>query len=446
LHQLLGYLPEITLVSILVLMSLVVLLNVRVAKLTRESSQKSEDIAGLEKLLLSEASKSQASQQFVQQTLMQNQQQIADFKMKLLRQHAEQGEKQQALLQQHHLQFSQNQTKSVEQLTSILSKQAQQSREEQANSLKANTEQLNSAMDKLSKATDERLQQISEQVEKRLADGFDKTTKTFNDILKRLALIDDAQKKITELSSNVVSLQEVLADKRSRGAFGEVQLTALIRNVIPEKHFKLQHTLSNGKIADCLLLLPEPTGNVVVDAKFPLESYRKMTELNIGESDRKLAERQFKQDIKKHINDISDKYLIEKETSDGALMFLPAEAIFAEIHGHYPELVEYANDKRVWIVSPTTLMAILTTARAVIKDKATQEQVHIIQAHLSELSKDFSRFRTRFDNLAKHIDQAAVDVKQIHTSAGKISNRFEKIEQVNIDEGSTELLQEQSLI
>jgi DNA recombination protein RmuC len=445
-HQILEYLPQIMSAGVLIVLILLTFITIKIAGVTREVNNKSQEIAALEKLLLSEASKNQANQQFIQQSLMQHQQQIADFKMKLLRQHAEQGEKQQVSLQQHQTEFAINQAKAVEQLTTILSKQAQQNREEQANSLKSNTEQLNTAMEKLSKATDERLQQISEQVEKRLADGFDKTTKTFNDILKRLALIDDAQKKITELSSNVVSLQEVLADKRSRGAFGEVQLTALIRNVIPEKHFSLQHTLSNGKIADCLLLLPEPTGNVVVDAKFPLESYRRMTQLDISESDKKLAERQFKQDIKKHINDISDKYLIEKETSDGALMFLPAEAIFAEIHGHYPELVEYANDKRVWIVSPTTLMAILTTARAVIKDKATQEQVHIIQAHLSELSKDFSRFRTRFDNLAKHIDQAAVDVKQIHTSAGKISNRFEKIEQVNIDEGSTELLQEQSLI
>jgi len=229
-------------------------------------------------------------------------------------------------------------------------------------------------------------------------------------------------------------LQEVLNDKRSRGAFGEVQLNGLIRNVLPEQSFKLQHTLSNGKIADCVLFLPEPTGNVVVDAKFPLENYRKMMDFELAEPSRKAALRQFKTDIKKHINDISDKYLIDNETADGAIMFLPAEAIFAEIHGHQSELVEYANKKRVWLASPTTLMAILTTARSVLKDEATRKQVHIIQAHLSDLAQDFNRFKGRFANLAKHIDQAAVDVKQIHTSADKISNRFEKIEQVELQD------------
>ena len=253
-------------------------------------------------------------------------------------------------------------------------------------------------------------------------------------------LIDDAQKKITELSSNVVSLQEVLADKRSRGAFGEVQLNALIRNVIPEQHFALQHTLSNGKVADCALFLPKPTGTVIIDSKFPLESYRKMTDNLIADTDRQLAERQFKQDIKKHIKDIHSKYLIEHETSDGAIMFIPAEAVFAEIHGHHADLVEFANKQRIWLASPTTLMAILTTARAVLKDEATREQVHIIQAHLSALAEDFSRFRLRFNNLAKHIDQAAVDVKQIHTSADKISNRFEKIEQVELNQAKVESL------
>lgn len=245
-------------------------------------------------------------------------------------------------------------------------------------------------------------------------------------------LIDDAQKKITELSNNVVSLQDILNDKRSRGAFGEVQLTSLIRNVLPEQHFSLQHTLSNGKIADCILFLPEPTGNVVIDAKFPLESYKRMMDEAISSLDRKAAERQFKLDIKKHINDISDKYLIEKETAEGAIMFIPAEAIFAEIHAHQTDLVEYAHQKRVWLTSPTTLMAILTTSRSVLKDEATRKQIHVIQGHLGHLSQDFSRFKTRFANLAKHIDQAATDVKQIHTSADKISNRFEKIEQVDM--------------
>lgn len=372
------------------------------------------------------------------------QQQIADFKLKLLRQHGEQGEKQaqllhshseqlKATLHEHHVSFNSNQVKSLEQLINQLTTMTKLGREEMAKSLHLASAQMTKRIDELTISTDNRLKDISGQVEKRLADGFEKTTKTFNDILQRLALIDDAQKKITELSSNVVSLQEVLSDKRSRGAFGEVQLNSLIRNVLPEQHFAIQHTLSNGKIADCILFLPEPTGNVVVDSKFPLESYKKMADNSLGEFDRKAAERQFKLDIKKHINDISDKYLIEKETADGAVMFIPAEAIFAEIHAHQSDLVEYANKKRVWLASPTTLMAILTTARSVLKDEATRKQIHVIQAHLSHLAADFSRFKGRFANLAKHIDQAATDVKQIHTSADKISSRFEKIEQVEIN-------------
>lgn len=371
-------------------------------------------------------------------------QNIADLKLKLLRQQAEQSEQLKTTLHEHHVSFNDNQIKSLEQLISQLSNMTKQGREEMAKSLHLASEQMTKRIDELTTSTDNRLKDISGQVEKRLADGFEKTTKTFNDILQRLALIDDAQKKITELSSNVVSLQEVLSDKRSRGAFGEVQLNALIRNVLPEQHFAIQHTLSNGKIADCILFLPEPTGNVVVDSKFPLESYKKMTDNSLGELERKAAERQFKLDIKKHINDISDKYLIEKETADGAVMFIPAEAIFAEIHAHQSDLVDYANKKRVWLASPTTLMAILTTARSVLKDEATRKQIHVIQAHLSQLAADFSRFKGRFANLAKHIDQAATDVKQIHTSADKISNRFEKIEQVDLatDKESVALLSE----
>lgn len=337
-------------------------------------------------------------------------------------------------LNTHKEQFNRNQITAINQLVEHLNQSTKLSREELSNSLKDNADVLAKQMGELTQNTDKRLQDISAGVEKRLSEGFDKTTKTFNDILQRLALIDDAQKKITELSTNVVSLQEVLADKRSRGAFGEVQLNALIRNVLPEKHFSIQHTLSNGKIADCMLFLPKPTGNIVIDSKFPLESYKKMMDVSVAKSDRKLAERQFSVDIKKHINDISDKYILANETSDGAVMFIPAEAIFAEIHGHYPELVEFAYKKRVWLSSPTTLMAILTTARSVLKDEATRKQIHLIQEHLSHLGADFMRFKTRFNNLAKHIDQAASDVKQIHTSAEKISGRFEKIEQVDLQD------------
>ncbi|XQW86202.1 DNA recombination protein RmuC [Thalassotalea piscium] len=370
-------------------------------------------------------------------------QQLSDFKIKLLRQLADSSERQSqsvstlnekllSVLHQHQQTFTNSHNKAFEQLMKHLNENHQTNREEQSKSMIASSEQMAKKINELTQSTDNRLKEISDQVEKRLADGFEKTTKTFNDIVKRLALIDDAQKKITELSTNVVSLQEVLSDKRSRGAFGEVQLNGLIRNVLPEQSFRLQHTLSNGKIADCALFLPKPTGTVIIDSKFPLESYRRMTDIHLGDADRKTAERQFKIDIKKHINDISNKYIIENETSDGAIMFIPAEAIFAEIHGHHSDLVEYANQQRIWLTSPTTLMAILTTARSVLKDEATKEQIHIIQAHLGELATDFGRFRHRFDNLAKHIDQAATDVKQIHTSANKISSRFTKIEAVDL--------------
>ena len=286
-----------------------------------------------------------------------------------------------------------------------------------------------------------RLAEISGQVEQRLDKGFEKTTETFTDVVKRLAMIDEAQKRITELSTNVVSLQEILTDKRSRGAFGEVQMAGLIRNVMPEGSFSLQHTLSNGTRADCVMFLPDPTGNLAIDSKFPLNSFQKMMDDEATETERAVAQKQFKLDIRKHINDISIKYIIENETADGAIMFIPAEAVFAEIHAHQPELVEEANRARVWMVSPTTLMAVLTTARAVLKDSATRKQVHVIQEHLVNLAKDFDRFRKRMNNLSKHIKQANKDVDEVHVSANKISGRFERIERVEITEEEVELLE-----
>ncbi len=296
------------------------------------------------------------------------------------------------------------------------------------------SEELGKRVTALTDSTDQRLKEISGQVEKRLSEGFEKTTETFSKVLEHLTRIDEAQRRITELSNNVVNLQEVLADKRSRGAFGEVQLEVLVRNLIPERHFFLQQTLSNGTRVDCLIKLPEPTGDIAIDAKFPLESYRGMTNADASDQDRSRASAQFKIDIRKHINDIANKYIIPGETSDGAVMFMPAESIFAEIHAHFPDLVEEAYSKRVWMVSPTTMMAILTTARAVLKDAATREQVHVIQKHLQMLSKDFGRFQMRMDKLARHIKQAHQDVDDVHISARKISDRFGQIEQVELDE------------
>ena len=214
-------------------------------------------------------------------------------------------------------------------------------------------------------------------------------------------------------------------------------------NVIPDAHFSLQHTLSNDRIADCVLYLPEPTGTVAIDAKFPLESYRRLSDYEIGEHERRQAQRQFKQDIRKHIRDIAARYIIPGETADGAMMFIPAEAVFAELHAHHPELIDEAHAAHVWIVSPTTLWAILNTACSVLKDAATREQVDIIQEHLGLLGNDFHRFRERMDQLASHIEQANEDVQRVHTSAVKISNRFDKIERVELEpsDGSTGQLQ-----
>lgn len=332
--------------------------------------------------------------------------------------------------------FDEHQLQSLKLLHDSLQKGMSEIRQQIIEILNQNTDNLGKRVDKLTSEVDLRLKEISGQVDKRLADGFEKTTATFMDVIKRLALIDEAQKKITELSSNVISLQEILADKRSRGAFGEVQLSALIRNVMPEQSFAFQHTLSNGKRADCILLLPEPTGHVVIDAKFPLESYRKLTDNTLTENVRVIHERQFRIDIRKHIQDIASKYIISGETSDGAMMFIPAEAVFAEIHGHYPDLVEIAQKARVWMVSPTTMMAILTTARAVLKDAATRKQIHIIQKHLAHLAKDFERFQKRMDDLTKHISQVYKDAADVQTSSRKISSKFMQIEKVELNETS----------
>jgi len=338
----------------------------------------------------------------------------------------------QAGLNKHRESFDGRQLEALKTQQENLTQGMAEVRKQVTEALLQNGNDLGQRVDALTRSTDERLKEISGQVDKRLNEGFEKTTATFTDVVKRLALIDEAQKKITELSGSVVSLQEVLADKRSRGAFGEVQLASLVRNVMPESSFSFQHTLTNSARVDCMLFLPEPSGDIGIDSKFPLESYKKMTDLEVAETDRLMAEKQFKKDIKKHIYDIANKYIIPGETSDGAVMFIPAEAIFAEIHSHYYDLVEEAQRASVWLVSPTTLMAVLTTARAVLKDSATRKQVHLIQDHLIALSKDFSRFQTRMDNLSKHIEQASKDVDEVNTSAKKISSRFDKIERVEM--------------
>ncbi|WP_334106686.1 DNA recombination protein RmuC [Methylobacillus sp.] len=293
--------------------------------------------------------------------------------------------------------------------------------------------QLTNTIEVLSKTVDGRLEEIGGKVSERLDEGFKKTNDTFVRVMERLATIDEAQKKIDGLTTNVVSLQELLGDKRSRGAFGEVQLEALVRNVLPVTSYAMQHVLANGTRVDCALFLPEPTGTVAVDSKFPLENYHRMLDRDITDAERIAAQRQFKADVKKHIDDIAGKYIIPNVTSDGAVMFIPAEAVFAEIHAYHPDIVDYAMSRRVWVVSPTTLMAVLNTARAVLKDVETRKQVHIIKDELGKLSKEFSRFDVRMKKLADHIRQAHEDVQDVHTTSQKISRRFAQIERVELE-------------
>ncbi len=323
----------------------------------------------------------------------------------------------------------------TEMLAQTLAKLAEQGREDQKliqDSFRNATQHLATSIESLSKTVDARLEQIGGKVNERLDEGFKKTNETFVSVMARLATIDEAQKKIDGLTTNVVSLQELLGDKRSRGAFGEVQLEGLVRNILSPQAYEMQYSLPNGTRADCVLKLPEPTGMVAVDSKFPLENYHRMFDA-ASPAERLVAEKQFKADVKKHVEDISGKYIIPDVTSDGAVMFIPAEAVFAEIHAHHSDVVDYAMQRRVWIVSPTTLMAVLNTARAVMKDVETRKQVHIIKDELGKLGKEFGRFDERMKKLADHIRQAHEDAQDVHTTSQKISKRFTSIEKVELE-------------
>ncbi len=320
----------------------------------------------------------------------------------------------------------------LEKLHTTLAEQGKAEQELIQSTMRNATLQLVSTIDNLAKAVDSRLEQIGGKVSERLDEGFKKTNQTFIDVMARLATIDEAQKKIDGLTTNVVSLQELLGDKRSRGAFGEVQLEALVRNVLPVNSFAMQYTFENGTRADCAIFLPDPTGTVAVDSKFPLENYHRMFNAKLSDAEQAAAEKQFKLDVKKHVDDIAKKYIISNVTSDGAVMFIPAEAVFAELHAYHSDVIEYAMNKRVWVVSPTTLMAVLNTARAVLKDVETRKQVHVIKEELGKLSKDFGRFDVRMKKLADNIRQAHENAQDVHISSQKISQRFAQIERVEL--------------
>ena len=296
---------------------------------------------------------------------------------------------------------------------------------------------LNDDFNKQSERIDNRLNVINERVNQRLDDNFEKTNKTFNNVLEKLAKIDEAQKKIDSLSTDIVSLQGILTDKKSRGIFGEVNLTHILSSVFGEKNdkvYQLQYTFENGSIADAVLFAPEPLGLVAIDSKFPLENYRIMVDKNQDKLSREAATKLFKSDVKKHIDAISSKYIIPGVTSDQAIMFLPAEAIFAELNAYHQDIIEYAYKKRIWLTSPTTLMSTLTTIEVIIKNQERDKYAKIIQEELQKLSIEFSRYRDRWDKLSRSIETVNKDVLDIHTTTEKISKRFDSINKVDIKE------------
>ena len=278
--------------------------------------------------------------------------------------------------------------------------------------------------------------ELNEKVDMRLNEGFKKTNETFQGILERITKIDEAQKKIEQLSTNIISLQDILSDKKSRGCYGEVQLHTILASVFGDKNdkvYQLQYTLPNSSISDSVLHCPEPLGMVCIDSKFPLENYQRMMDKTISDIERDGYEKAFKADVKKHIDAISSKYIIKDVTSDQAIMFLPAEAIFAEINAYHPDLVTYAQKKRVWLTSPTTLIATLTTIEVILKNIERNKYTQVIHQELEKLSVEFTRYRTRWDSLSKSIIKVNKEVEEINTTTEKITKRFESINKVELD-------------
>ena len=299
------------------------------------------------------------------------------------------------------------------------------------------TKNINENFEKLSQKIENRLDIMNMKVEERLSKGFEETTKTFGNVLERLSKIDEAQKKIEALSSNVVSLQDILTDKKSRGIFGEIQLYQILSSVFGEKNDKLyqkQYKLSNGNIVDSIIFTPEPLGNIAVDSKFPLENYRKMYNNDLSQIERENARKDFVTDLKKHIDAISSKYIIKNETSEQAILFLPAEAIFAEINAYHTDIIEYAYKKNVRIASPTTLISVLTVIQVMMTNLERDKYANIIQQELEKLNVEFTRYRTRWDNLQKDIEKVSKDVKEINTTSNKISKRFTEISNAKFEE------------
>ena len=309
--------------------------------------------------------------------------------------------------------------------------------ESQATAQKLIGEQLQAQERAVTKMVDERLTEVTRRVGENLQKTSDKSTETMGQLQERLAVIDAAQKNITELSAGVVSLQDILSNKQARDAIGQTQMEDLVRNMLPSSAFEFQATLSNGKRADCVIRLPNPPGLIAVDSKYPHEAFMR---LNAAKDDREQAsaEQAFRSDVIKHIRDIADKYIIPGETADTAIMFVPAESVFAELHDRFPMVVEEGFRRRVFIVSPTTLMATLNTIRAILKDARMREQAHVIQTEIAKMMEDVARLDKRVGQLATHFDQTQRDIKDVLTSTGKIVKRGVAIENIQLEPAADE--------
>ena len=287
---------------------------------------------------------------------------------------------------------------------------------------------------------EERLAKVQLQMTENLSHSSRRTAQSLGDLQQRLSTIDKAQEKITKLSGDVLSLQDILSNKQTRGAFGEIQLTDIVSKALPSDGFQLQATLSNGKRADCLIKLPNPPGPIVIDSKFPLEAYEALRNAS-SETEISSAVRLFRTSVRKHIKDISEKYIIEGETADGAILFLPSEAVYAELHANFSELVREGFSARVWIVSPTTCMATLNTMRAILKDARMREQAGAIRNELTSLYQDVDRLGIRVESLDRHFNQAAKDISEIKISADKAGRRAKRLDNFDFEEISNENLE-----
>ncbi len=286
---------------------------------------------------------------------------------------------------------------------------------------------------KMLQLMEQRLSDVTKSMGDSLEGSSRRTAQSLGDLQQRLATIDKAQENIEKLSGDVLSLQDILSNKQTRGAFGEIQLNDIVGKALPKDSYTLQHTLSNGKRADCLIHLPNPPGPIVVDAKFPLEAYEALRRADT-QWEKKEAVAQFKTSVRMHIRDISEKYILEGETADGALMFLPSEAIYAELHSNFPELVREGFDARVWIVSPTTCMATLNTMRAILKDARMREQAGAIRTTLRQLHRDVELVVERVGKLSTHFRQARDDLEGINTAAERAGKRAARLDNFDFEE------------